>query len=181
MMTKTYQLKLGPLTRDLPLIQLNQDLTIASFVLLGDAELTHYAATQFTELLSDVSFDYLVTIESKGIPLAQELSWLTHHDRYIVLRKSVKDYMQAPVEQPVSSITTSADQELVLDGTDADLIRGKRVVIVDDVISTGGSVLTAKQLIEQAGATVVEQIAILAEGDAAERKDIRYLEKLPLF
>lgn len=180
-MTQTYQLTLGPITRNLPLIQLTPDLTIASFVLLGDAELTHYAATELAKKLGNVSFDYLVTMESKGIPLAQELSWLTHHKRYIVLRKSVKDYMQQPVELPVKAITTSTPQKLVLDGTDAQLIKGKRVIIVDDVISSGGSVETAKQLVASVGATVIRQLAILAEGEAAERKDIDYLQQLPLF
>lgn len=180
-MTQTYQLTLGPITRNLPLIQLTPDLTIASFVLLGDAELTHYAATELAKKLGNISFDYLVTMESKGIPLAQELSWLTHHKRYIVLRKSVKDYMQQPVELPVNAITTSTPQKLVLDGTDAQLIKGKRVIIVDDVISSGGSVETAKQLVVSVGATVIRQLAILAEGEAAERADIDYLQQLPLF
>ncbi|GAA3608760.1 phosphoribosyltransferase family protein [Secundilactobacillus similis] len=180
-MTQTYQLNLGPITRNLPLIQLTPNLTIASFVLLGDAELTHYAATQLAKKLANVSFDYFVTMESKGIPLAQELSWLTHHNRYIVLRKSVKDYMQQPIERPVEAITTSTPQKLVLDGADAQLIKGKRVIIVDDVISSGGSVETAKQLVVSAGATVIRQLAILAEGEAAEREDIDYLQQLPLF
>ncbi|WP_203649670.1 phosphoribosyltransferase family protein [Secundilactobacillus yichangensis] len=180
-MTKTYQLKLGPLTRNLPLIKISPDVTIASFVLLGDAEMTHYAAKKLSKLIADVPFDYLITMESKGIPLTQALSWLTNHDRYIVLRKSVKDYMQHPISEPVNAITTNADQELVLDGADAELIKGKRVVIVDDVISTGGSVFTAKALVEKAGGTVVSQLAILAEGDAAARDDIHYLGKLPLF
>ncbi|ANZ60085.1 phosphoribosyltransferase family protein [Secundilactobacillus paracollinoides] len=180
-MTETYDLKLGPLTRKLPLIPINDQVTIASFVLLGDAELTHYAAEQLAKRVADVDFDYIVTIESKGIPLAQELSWLTHHDRYIVLRKSEKDYMVDPIDMPVSSITTSADQKLVLDGTDAKLLAGKRVLIVDDVISSGGSIETAHQLLDQVGAKVVKQLAILAEGDAADREDIHFLGKLPLF
>ncbi|KRM76332.1 phosphoribosyltransferase family protein [Secundilactobacillus collinoides] len=180
-MPKTYELKLGPLTRQLPLIPLNDKVTIASFVLLGDAQLTHYAAETLAKQIAGVDFDYIVTIESKGIPLAQELSWLTNHDRYIVLRKSVKDYMVDPITMPVSSITTSADQELVLDGTDAKRISGKRVMIVDDVISSGGSILTAHQLLDKVGAKTIKQLAILAEGDAADRDDIHFLGKLPLF
>ncbi|ETY73559.1 phosphoribosyltransferase family protein [Lactiplantibacillus fabifermentans] len=180
-MPTTYELKLGPLTRQLPLIKLNATTTIASFVLLGDAELTDYAATELTKRLQSLDFDYLVTMESKGIPLAQALSERTHHPRFIVLRKSIKDYMQTPLTAAVSAITTSADQELVLDGTDANLLRGKRVVIVDDVISTGGSLATAHQLLTRAQAQVVGQLAILAEGAAADRNDITYLGKLPLF
>jgi len=180
-MTKTYTLKLGPLTRQLPLIRLNDTTTIASFVLLGDTELTAYAAQQLHQRLANVNFDYLVTMESKGIPLAQALSELSHQDRFMVLRKSVKDYMQRPLTTPVQSITTSADQELVLDGHDATLLKDKRVVIVDDVISTGGSLATAQTLLAAAGAQVVRQVAILAEGAAANRTDIDFLAPLPLF
>lgn len=177
---KTYQLKIGPLTRQLPIIPISQDLAIASFVLLGDAELTDYAAKELLAFMP-ADFDYLVTLESKGIPLAQELSRLTDHPQFVVLRKSIKDYMRAPIKLPVNAITTSAPQELVLDGTDADRLVAKRVVIVDDVISSGGSLTAARALIEQAGATVVGQLAILAEGGAVSRRDIRYLAELPLF
>lgn len=179
-MLKTYQLKIGPLTRQLPIVQISQDLAIASFVLLGDAELTDYAAAELVKLMP-ADFDYLVTLESKGIPLAQELSRLTNHPQFVVLRKSTKDYMRAPIKLPVNAITTSKPQELVLDGVDADRLVAKRVVIVDDVISSGGSLATARTLIEQAGATVVGQLAILAEGGAVSRDDIRYLAELPLF
>ncbi len=180
-MPETYQLKIGPLERQLPLIRINPTTTIASFVLLGDAELTAYAADQLAQKLASVPFDYLVTMESKGIPLAQVLSDQTQHPHFIVLRKSVKDYMHAPLSEPVHAITTSADQELVLDGADAALLNGKRVVIVDDVISSGGSLNTARALLAQAGAIVVKQLAILAEGDAAKRTDIDFLAPLPLF
>ncbi|MFB9768417.1 phosphoribosyltransferase family protein [Lactiplantibacillus modestisalitolerans] len=180
-MANTYQLKLGPLTRTLPLIRINPTTTIASFVLLGDAELTAYAADQLAQKLVDVDFDYLVTMESKGIPLAQVLSDQTHHPHFIVLRKSIKDYMQAPRCEDVHAITTSAHQQLVLDGADTTRIRGRKVVIVDDVISSGGSLQTAHDLLTRAGATVVKQLAILAEGAAADRSDIDFLAPLPLF
>ncbi|CAJ1227162.1 phosphoribosyltransferase family protein [Lactiplantibacillus xiangfangensis] len=180
-MSKTYELTLGPLKRNLPLVRINPTTTIASFVLLGDAELTEYAADQLSQKLAGTPFDYLVTMESKGIPLAQVLSDKTHHPHFIVLRKSVKDYMHAPVSEPVHAITTSSDQKLVLDGADAALIKGKRVIIVDDVISSGGSLNTARALLNQAGATIVKQLAILAEGDAADRDDIDFLAPLPLF
>lgn len=180
-MSDTYELRVGPLTRQLPKIALSPDLTIASFVLLGDTELTDYAADALAKRLADTPFDYLVTIESKGIPLAQALSSRLHQSRFIVLRKSVKDYMVKPLSIPVHAITTSADQQLVLDGTDAKLLANKRVVIVDDVISTGGSLHAAGALLHQAQAQVVAQAAILAEGDAAKRQDITFLASLPLF
>ncbi|MBP5843744.1 adenine phosphoribosyltransferase, partial [Lactiplantibacillus plantarum] len=111
---QTYQLTLGSLTRQLPLIRLNATTSIASFVLLGDAELTDYAARQLSQRLTTTKFDYLVTMESKGIPLAQALSQATNHPRFIVLRKNRKDYMQHPLIEPVSAITTSTPQQLVL-------------------------------------------------------------------
>lgn len=109
-MTKTYELTIGPLKRELPLIKINPTTTIASFVLLGDAELTNYAADQLSQKLANVDFDYLVTMESKGIPLAQVLSNQTNHPQFIVLRKSVKDYMHDPLTESVHAITTSADK-----------------------------------------------------------------------
>ncbi|MCH5462752.1 adenine phosphoribosyltransferase [Lactobacillus sp. LC28-10] len=180
-MPKTYHLQLGPLERDLPLITLPNGVTIASFVLLGDAELTHYAAEQLLKKIKTDTFDYFVTVESKGIPLAQEITWLSGHKRYIVLRKAVKDYMVSPLTIPVEAITTSASQQLVLDGTDAARLKGKRVIIVDDVISSGGSLQAAEQLMQKAGAQVVDRLAVLAEGSAKNREDIKFLGTLPLF
>ncbi|NLR09709.1 MULTISPECIES: phosphoribosyltransferase family protein [Lactobacillaceae] len=175
-----FELKIGPLTRHLPILPINDTTAIASFVLLGDAELTDYAAQALAKRVP-ATFDYFVTLESKGIPLAQELSRVTNHPQFVVLRKSVKDYMLAPLTVPVTAITTSAPQQLVLDGADADRLVAKRVVIVDDVISSGGSLTAAKTLLEKAGAKVVGQLAILAEGEAANRTDIEYLAELPLF
>ena len=177
---KTFELRIGPLTRRLPIMPINATTAIASFVLLGDAELTDYAAQALARRVP-AEFDYFVTLESKGIPLAQELSRVTDHPQFVVLRKTVKDYMVAPLTVPVTAITTSAPQRLVLDGTDADRLVAKRVVIVDDVISSGGSLASAKALLERAGATVVGQMAILAEGEAASRDDIEFLAELPLF
>ncbi|KRL04429.1 phosphoribosyltransferase family protein [Liquorilactobacillus oeni] len=179
-MKNFYELKVAGLTRKLPLIKLNDDLTIASFVLLGDAELTHCAAEQLAKKI-DFDFDYLVTMESKGIPLAQELCHFLQKPRYVVLRKSIKDYMKEPISISVSAITTSTPQELVLDGSDAQLLKGKKVVIIDDVISSGGSVAAAEKLLHKAEANVVARVAILAEGQAAKRTDIKFLEELPLF
>lgn len=179
-MSTTYTLHLGPVTRDLPIVPISDHLAIASFVLLGDAELTDYAATALAKRLP-ADFDYLVTMESKGIPLAQEISRLTNRAHFVVLRKSQKDYMATPLSVPVTAITTSAPQRLFLDGNDATRLAGKRVVIVDDVISSGGSLKAAATLLDQAGAQVVGQVAILAEGDATDRQDIQYLAELPLF
>ena len=177
---KTFELQVGPLTRRLPILPINETTAIASFVLLGDAELTDYAAQALAQRVP-ANFDYFVTLESKGIPLAQELSRVTDHPQFVVLRKNVKDYMVAPLTVPVKAITTSAPQQLVLDGTDADRLVAKRVVIVDEVISSGGSLTAAKTLLEKAGATVVGQMAILAEGEAVSRQDIDFLAELPLF
>lgn len=179
-MKKTYDLEVCGLHRELPLIPINDTTAIASFVLLGDAELTHHAAKDLLKLLP-ASFDYIVTMESKGIPLAQELSYQAGKAHYIVLRKSIKDYMENPVTKTVHSITTSTPQQLVLDQKEADLIKGKKIVIVDDVISSGSSVAAACELVEQIGGSVCAKLAILAEGDAIARTDIHYLGKLPLF
>ena len=175
-----YPLQIGKLQRKLPLIDLNSELKIASFVILGDAELTHEAARLLAPLLP-TDFDALVTMESKGIPLAHELALLTKHPRYFVIRKGVKAYMHNPYVTPVQAITTSEPQQLVLDGADAHALKGQRVILVDDVISTGGSLKAGAQLLKECGATVITQAAILAEGDAVNRTDITYLKPLPLF
>lgn len=180
-MPKTYRLQLGSLVRHLPIMTLPNGVTIASFVLLGDAELTQWAAEQLLKKLNHLDFDYFVTIESKGIPLAQEITWLSGRKRYFVLRKGVKDYMVSPLAVPVTAITTSADQQVVLDGTDAAKLKGKRVVIVDDVISSGGSLQAAEKLLRQTDVQVVGRLAVLAEGAAQNRQDIQTLGTLPLF
>lgn len=175
----TYLLKVAGLLRELPKIQISDDLTIASFVLLGDEELTVAAAAELKDKLPEC--DYLMTAEAKGIPLCAELARQLGHARYIVARKSHKSYMRAPLDVSVNSITTAAEQLLCLDGVDAKLIKGKRVVLVDDVISTGASLEAIEDLARAADATVVGRAAILAEGEAASRDDIIYLEELPLF
>ncbi|WP_267202156.1 phosphoribosyltransferase family protein [Limosilactobacillus kribbianus] len=179
-MTNYYQLKLGSLTRKLPIIPISTDTAIASFVLLGDDELSRTAAKLIQPKLP-TQFDYIVTVESKGIPFAHDLSLITKHPRSFVIRKSVKGYMRNPLEQSVNSITTKQEQELVLDGQDAQQLRGKKVLLVDDVISTGSSIHSAATLLEKAGSQVVGKVAILTEGDAAKRDDIIFLAKLPLF
>lgn len=174
-----YSLKIAGLTRILPIIRLNEKLSIASFVVLGDAELIQASAPLLVSKLPEV--DLLVGAEAKGIPLLHEMSRLMNLSRYIVVRKSIKAYMQDAMVDTVQSITTTSEQIMVLDRFDVDRIKGKRIAIVDDVISTGASLATMERLIEQAGGIVVARVAILAEGDAAFRDDIIYLEKLPVF
>lgn len=174
-----YELKVAGLTRQLPIMQVAPELSIASFVILGDQELVTRAAPLLAEKLPQA--DYLVTAEAKGIPLVNELSRLLGLPYYIVARKSVKPYMSQPLTDEVVSITTQKKQSLCLDGKDAALIRGKRVALVDDVISTGESLGALERLTVKAGAVVCARAAILAEGDAANRSDIVFLEKLPLF
>ena len=178
-MSECYELHVAGVVRQLPIIQLTPELAIASFVILGDQELVTAAAQALAPKLPPVA--YLLTAEAKGIPLVHELSRLLGLPYYIVARKSVKPYMAQPLVDEVTSITTQKPQTLCLDGKDALAIRGKRVAIVDDVISTGESLGAIERLAEKAGAQVVAKAAILAEGDAAHRADILFLEPLPLF
>jgi adenine phosphoribosyltransferase len=176
---KFYDLKVAGLERKLPLIRISDSLEIASFVILGDAELVIRAAAELVNKLPEI--DYLITAEAKGIPLVQELARLLGMKRYFVARKSIKPYMTEPVVTEVYSITTQAKQILCLEKEECQLIAGKRILIVDDVISTGESIKAMESLIKKAGGKIAGKAAILAEGDSAERKDILYLEKLPVF
>ena len=180
-MEKYYTLKLGPLTRKLPLIAVDKNILIASFVLLGDGQLAYYSANRLKRYLKGIDFDYLVTSETKGIPLAEELCIQTNHLKYIVLRKSIKAYMKDPVTLAVKSITTKGSQKLVLNGSDVDLIKNKKVVLVDDVVSTGGTIDSSRKLIEKVGGKVVKQLTILAEGQGKKRKDVDFLSSIPMF
>ncbi|MFT4416801.1 phosphoribosyltransferase family protein [Fredinandcohnia humi] len=176
---ETYSLKIAGLKRELPIIPISDKLKIASFVILGDTEIVSATAPLLAEKLTEV--DFLVTAEAKGIPLVYELSKLLNMKEYIVARKSVKPYMDDPLINQVVSITTQKEQLLCLDGKDAEVIRGKRVALIDDVISTGESLKALEELVTKAGGIVVAKAAILAEGNAAERNDILFLEKLPVF
>lgn len=174
-----YTLKVADLERKLPLIRISDSIEIASFVILGDAELVIHAAQELKKKLPEA--DYLLTAEAKGIPLVQELSRVLGKDRYFVARKSIKPYMVEPFVTEVHSITTQKKQILCLDQTESERIQGKRILIVDDVISTGESIRAMETLVKQAGGIIAGKAAILAEGKAADRKDIIYLEKLPVF
>ncbi|MBD8003699.1 phosphoribosyltransferase family protein [Bacillus norwichensis] len=176
---ETYTLTIGDIKRELPIVAVSDELSIASFVILGDTELVSYTAPILASKLPEV--DVLVTAEAKGIPLIYELSKQLGMKQYVVARKSIKPYMEAPLINEVESITTQKKQILCLDSDDVQQIKGKRVAIIDDVISTGQSVRGLEELVVQAGGTVAAKAAILAEGNAAGREDIIYLEKLPLF
>ncbi|MDD6883598.1 MAG: phosphoribosyltransferase family protein [Eubacteriales bacterium] len=174
-----YEIHVAGLTRQLPLCPLNDKLTIAGFVIFGDPELTVACARELNKRAPQ--HDIMITAESKGIPLIHEMARQAGESRYVLARKSVKVYMKDVFSTGVDSITTEHHQTLFLSGADADLLRGRRVLIVDDVISTGESLKAIENLVRDAGGQVVGRMAILAEGDATRRDDIVYLEKLPLF
>ena len=174
-----YELKVGKLTRYLPIMNISDELAIGSFVMLGDSELVEESAALLAEKLPE--FDYIVTAEAKGIPLAHEMARQHGDSDYFIARKHTKLYMTSVFESSVRSITTDADQHLYLDGKDAEKMRGKRILLVDDVISTGESLRALEALVEKAGGIICGKMAILAEGDAQERPDLIYLEKLPVF
>ncbi len=174
-----YELELLGVRRKLPLIPIDREMAYASFVILGDVELISRAGKELAGRMKEV--DYLVTAEAKGIPLSYEMSREMGLKEYVVLRKSVKTYMRDPLCEVVKSITTKESQHLYLDEKDAEKIKGKSVCIVDDVISTGESLKAIEKLVKRAGADVKYKVCILAEGQAADRDDIIFLEKLPLF
>lgn len=178
-MKEFYRMKIAGVERDLPLCPLNDKLKIAAFVIFGDVELTVKSAEALSKLLPE--HDIMITAESKGIPLIHEMARQTGENEYIVARKRAKLYMKDVFTVNVNSITTSGAQTLCIDGKDKERMAGKRVVIIDDVISTGESLLALEKLVEQAGGEIVGKMAILAEGDAKDRKDITYLSYLPLF
>ena len=174
-----YNLKVAGIERKLPLCPLGDTLNIAAFVLFGDVELTEKCAEAL--LKKAPPHDVLITAESKGIPLIHAMARHEGVNRYVLARKSVKLYMKNVVKCETQSITTTQQQTLYIDGDDADYLKGKRALIVDDVISTGGSLLSLENLVNTAGGNIVGKMAILAEGDAIGREDIIYLAPLPLF
>lgn len=174
-----YEMELAGLKRQLPICRVNDDLYIGAFVIFGDAELTAACAGELLKKAPE--YDYLITAEAKGIPLIHEMARQNGDKKYMLARKGPKLYMTGVFEAVVKSITTEKVQKLYLDTADAELMRGKRILIVDDVISTGESLHALEKLVEQAGGNIVGRMAILAEGDAIDRDDIIYLEPLPLF
>ena len=174
-----YTMNIAGLQRDLPLCPINDQLYIAGFVVFGDQELTVACARELLKIAPE--YDYLITAEAKGIPLAHEMARQSGAEKYFLARKVPKLYMTGVFESTVRSITTAKEQHLYLDVADAQLMKGKRILLVDDVISTGESLAALEKLVEDAGGIVAGRIAVLAEGDAQDRTDICYLEKLPLF
>ena len=175
----TYPMTIAGLKRELPICPLNENLAIGAFVIFGDPELTTASAKALLDIAPE--YDYIITAEAKGIPLAHEMARLAGNQKYFIARKKAKAYMSGVFEVKVQSITTAGEQSLFLDRADANLIRDSRILIVDDVISTGESLHAVEELVTEAGGKIVGKMAILAEGDAQTRDDILYLEKLPLF
>ncbi len=178
-MKEYYTLQVAGVTRDLPLCKVNDELYIAAFVLFGDVELTEQTAKALLEKAPE--HDIIITAESKGIPLAYEMAKLSGNNSYVVARKAPKLYMQDVVYTHVRSITTASQQLLCIGKAEVERLKGKRVLIVDDVISTGESLAAVEQLVNEVGGNIVGKMAILAEGDAMKRSDIIALEELPLF
>ena len=174
-----YHMTIAGLERDLPVCKVSDSLFIGAFVIFGDQELTVAAAGEL--LKKAPAYDYLITAEAKGIPLVHEMARQNGDKKYMLARKGPKLYMTGLFDVAVHSITTAKEQHLYLDTADAALMAGKRILIVDDVISTGESLAALEALVKKAGGNIVGRMAILAEGDAQNREDILYLEKLPLF
>ena len=175
----TYEMNIAGLKRELPLCRLNDELCIGAFVIFGDVELTVHCAKEL--LKRAPAYDYLIAPEAKAIPLVYEMARQSNAEKYFIARKGAKAYMQGTFEGTVKAITPMGVQRLVLDAEDAAMIKGKRMLSIDDVISTGESLHAVEELVKQAGGIVAGRMAVLAEGDAQDRKDITVLAPLPLF
>ena len=177
-MSNVYRMTIAGCERELPICQINDKLDIAGFVMFGDVEITEASAKALLEKCPE--HDIIITAESKGIPLAYEMARIGCR-KYVVARKGIKAYMTNPIKVEVKSITTDHVQTLYLSEEDVEALKGKRILILDDVISTGESLIALEKLIAEIGGNVVGKAAVLAEGDAADRTDIIFLEPLPLF
>ena len=177
----TYTMHVAGVTRELPICKVNDDLYIGAFIMFGDAELTVACADALLKLAKDIEYDYLFTAEAKSIPLIHEMARQSGAKKYFIARKGPKVYMPDPISVDDQSITTLSLQKLYLGSDDAALMKGKKILIVDDVISTGGSLKAMEALVEKAGGTVAGRMAVLAEGGAAQRHDIKVLAPLPVF
>ena len=176
---KYYHMTIAGCERDLPMCPLNESMMIAGFVIFGDPELTTACAKELLKRVPE--YDYMITAESKGIPLVHEMARLAGNQKYFLARKAPKLYMTGILQVDVHSITTAKEQKLFLDTADAAIMKGKRILLVDDVVSLGDSMRALEQLVLTAGGEIAGRATILAEGDAAKRDDLIYLEKLPLF
>ena len=174
----TYKIKIAGLERELEMFPVNDKLDIAAFIMFGDVEMTEKTASELLKICPE--HDVVVTAEAKGIPLCYEMARQGCRN-YVIARKGVKVYMRNPIDAEVDSITTANHQKLYLGENDAEFLKDKRVLIVDDVISTGNSLKALENLVEKTSANIVGKAAVLAEGDAKDRKDIIFLEELPLF
>ena len=180
-MTETYTLNICGLTRELKKVQVAPNLKIASFVMLGDTMLIEKTADALYEKLkSRNDIEIIVSLEAKGIPLAHALS-VRLGTNYVVIRKSIKSYMENPIYTEVKSITTKEPQKIVINGVDATLLKGKNVCIVDDVVSTGGSLKSVERLLELTECNVVAKVDVLLEEGGYNGEDLTYLAKLPVF
>ena len=175
----SYKMNIAGLDRELPLCPIGDNLMIGAFVMFGDPELTTACAEEL--LARAPEHDYMISAEAKGIPLVHEMARLEGNKKYFLARKAPKLYMTGVFEAAVHSITTANDQKLYLDTADAEQMKGKKILIVDDVISTGESLKAIENLVEKAGGVICGKMTVLAEGDAQDREDLIYLEKLPLF
>lgn len=175
----TYEMDIAGLKRDLPLCKVSDDLYIGAFVMFGDVELTVHCAAELLRRAPE--YDYIIAPEAKAIPLLYEMARQSGADKYFLARKGPKAYMSGVFEVEVKSITTADVQKLVIDTADAEQIRGKRMLIVDDVISTGESLRAMEELVTRAGGIIAGRMAVLAEGGAQARDDIITLAPLPLF
>ncbi len=175
----TYEMDIAGLKRELPLCRVTDDLYIGAFVMFGDVELTVHCAAELLKRAPE--YDYIIAPEAKAIPLLYEMARQSGAEKYFLARKGAKAYMTGVFEVEVRSITTMHIQKLVIDSADAELIRGKRMLIIDDVISTGESLHAMEELVTRADGIIAGKMAVLAEGDAYNRTDIITLGKLPLF
>ena len=175
----TYEIDIAGMKRSLPLCPVSDDLYIGAFVIFGDVELTVHCAAELLKRAPD--YDYLIAPEAKAIPLLYEMARQSGAEKYFLARKKTKAYMSGVFEVKVQSITTKGEQTLVIDTEDAKQMEGKRMLIIDDVISTGESLHAMEVLVEKAGGIIAGRMAVLAEGDAAKRDDIITLAPLPLF
>lgn len=176
-----YTMNIAGVERRLPLCKVTDDLYIAAFICFGDAEVTEACARELLKLVPAQEYDYLFTAEAKSIPLIHEMARQSGAKKYFIARKGAKAYMPDPICVEDQSITTAGVQKLYLGRDDAELLRGKRVLLMDDVISTGGSLRAMEELVKKAGGAVTGRVAVLAEGDAQYREDIKFLAPLPLF
>lgn len=173
-----YDITVAGLKRQLPVAPVSDELSIAALIIFGDVELTVAAAGALNKIAPE--HDILITAEAKSIPLIHEMARQNGESTYLVARKGMKVYMRDAFSVEVVSITTKAKQMLYLDRSDMELMKGKRVVIVDDVISTGESLRAVEKLVRASGGKIVGKLAILAEGDAKFRNDIQFLGHIPL-